>query len=79
MASRYSYWRVWGIEEGEVRVARNELIPSDSLYDAPVMPHPQHLEAVGAGHITWQPHKQGDVIPFITLPEFITWLDQGGH
>jgi len=72
--SDYSYWRVWGVEDGEVRVARdwnNAPPPGPKL-------QPQHLELIDNGHVVWRPHDQGAGIPSIPLSDFVAWLDQGG-
>ena len=69
-----SYWRVWGVEDGEVRVARD-------LYESPPpgpQIQPQHLELNDKGYVKWAPHSQGAVIPSIPLNAFVAWLDQGG-
>ena len=69
----FSYWRVWVVPDGGMRVARDwrkAPPPGPTL-------QPQHLELVD-GRCVWRPHDQGAHITSVPREAFVAWLDQGG-
>lgn len=73
MSEFRSKWRVWFEDDpSEIRVCRDR-------GKSERVAHPEHLEDVDRGFISWRPHVQGEVVPAISRSGFVAWLDQGGQ